>query len=360
MAQELSVTELPPVTLFERPVRRFELASPNLRVELMEYGATVLSVKLRTADSNWATLTRGLAEPEHYVNNPAYMGSVCGRYAGRINGASYSGPTGRVQLSKNHGDHQLHGGERGFNARFWRAEVFEGGDRTGVNFYYTSQDGEEGYPGTLDTCVRYSLDGHMRLCIDYSATAVDKATPVNLTNHCYWNLGDNPLVLSHELKLAARSVLELDANLLPTGASLDVKNTALDFSSVRTLSDAIGALPPGVDGLDHCLHDFSDELGAPGELDHLPMVAEVREPTSGRTMSVYTDQPLLVLYTGNALDGSAGHGGVPQHGGFCIECQQFPDAPNQPAFPSPFVGQGETYTQTSVYAFATICSQSSR
>ena len=355
MAQELSVTELPPVTLLERPVRRFELASPNLRVELMEYGATVLSVKLRTAESNWVTVTRGLAKPEHYLDNPAYMGSVVGRYAGRINGASYSGPAGLVQLTKNHGDHQLHGGERGFDARFWRGETFNDTHRTGISFYYMSEDGEEGYPGTLDTCVRYSVDAQMRLWIDYSARAVDKTTPVNLTNHCYWNLGDDALVLSHELKLAARSVLELDAQLLATGASLDVKDTALDFSSARTISDAISALPPGIDGLDHCLHDFSGGLSGPDELAHLPLVAEVREPNSGRTMSVHTDQPLLVLYTGNALDGSASHGGVPRYGGFCIECQQFPDAPNQPAFPSSFVGQGETYKQTSVYAFTAGC-----
>lgn len=353
MAQELSLTELPSVTLLKRPVRRFELASPNLKIELMEYGATVLSVKLRNIDSGWTTVTRGLAEPEHYIDNPAYMGCVVGRYAGRINGASYAGPQGPVQLSKNHGEHQLHGGERGFDARFWRAETSEVTDRAGISFYYLSEDGEEGYPGALDTCVRYSIDAQMRLWIEYTATAVDQPTPVNLTNHCYWNLGDDPLVLSHEFKLAARSVLELDANLLATGASLDVKDTALDFSKYRTISEAIASLPPGVDGLDHCLHDFSGALGGADELAHLPLVAKVREPNSGHTMSVHTDQPLLVLYTGNALDGSASHGGVPQHGGFCIECQQFPDAPNQPAFPSPFVGQGGTYRQTSVYAFAT-------
>jgi len=357
MAQELKVTQLPSVTLSNRPVRRFQLTSSNLAVELMELGATVLSVKQRTTGSasadgsKWVSLTRGLSEPEHYLANPAYMGSVCGRYAGRIRNASFPGPAGRVQLTRNNGVHQLHGGIRGFNAQFWQAETFEQSGRAGVSFYFKSEDGEEGYPGALDTRVSYSIDDQMRLWIEYTATALDQPTPVNLTNHCYWNLSDEPMVLSHELQLAARSVLELDSDLLPSGRSTAVAKTALDFSKPRTIRDSISALDAGEEGLDHCLHEFSPELGALAESDNLPLVARVLEPKSGRGMLVYTDQPLLVLYTGNALNGSSEHGGVPKFGGFCIECQQFPDAPNQPAFPNSFVGQGETYRQTSVYEF---------
>ena len=367
MAPKLRVTELPAGTVADQPVRRFRLESSMLRLELMEYGATVLSVEHRCADQPWVCVSRGLAAPEHYHHNPAYMGSICGRYAGRIAGASYSGPGGEVQLSSNQGRHQLHGGTRGFNARFWRAEPFEQQDRVGVDFYYVSEDGEEGYPGALETKVRYSIDANARLWIEYAAEALDQTTPVNLTNHCYWNLADqtsgsaSETVFGHKVQLAAQSVLELDANLLPTGASLPVKDTALDFSNGRRIGDAIAALPAGVDGLDHCLHNFSNDLSPWSEWDaelvagpsELPIVARVHEPISGRQLSVYTDQPLLVFYTGNALNGSLEHGGVAQYGGFCIECQQFPDAPNQPGFPSPFVGQGERYEQTSVYAFST-------
>jgi len=359
VAQQPRVTELSSVTISEQPIRRFLLEAGELQVELMEFGATVLSVKLATPSNEWVCLTRGLAKPAHYDHNPAYMGSTCGRYSGRIAGARFSGPEGEVRLSANQGANHLHGGARGFDARVWRAEVFECDNRAGVDFYYFSEDGEEGYPGALDARVRYSIDRQNRLWIEYQATAVGQTTPVNLTNHCYWNLADasqdraQETVLDHELQLAARSVLELDADLLPTGASVACQGTALDFSDSRTLSDSIAALPDGIDGLDHCLHDFSKDLGTLAELDSLTLVARVHEPRSGRNMVVYTDQPLLVLYTGNALTGAPEHGGAPKYGGVCIECQRFPDAPNQSGFPSAFVGQGERYEQTSVYEFST-------
>lgn len=363
MARELSASELTPANIDGQSAKRFCLQSDALRVELMEYGATVLAVHLRAAQGREHCVSRGLARLEHYANNTAYMGAVCGRYAGRITNACYPAPGSTasehgaaeiVRLSANERQHHLHGGVQGFTSRLFSGSLIESADRVGVEFAYLSPDGEEGYPGTLDTRISYWLDQSSRLWIEYSAQALDAVTPVSLTSHCYWNLSDDPLVLEHELQLAARRYLELDANLLPTGASREVRGTALDFSNVRSFRDAFAALPKGNEGLDHCLHDFQ-KLGAEQEPDmpaQVSLVARIRDPSSGRSMRVYTDQPLMVLYTGNALDGSRNHGGNLRHSGFCIECEQFPDAPNHAEFPNAFIEEGEFYRQCTIYEFS--------
>ena len=360
MTTELTASELTPASIDGRGVRRFCLQSDALRVELMEYGATVLAVHLREPDGREHCVSRGLAKPEDYAKNTAYMGSVCGRYAGRVTSASYPAPGSTafggesaeiIRLSANEGEHHLHGGVKGFTSRHFSGSLIESADRVGVEFAYLSPDGEEGYPGALDTRIRYWVDQASRLWIEYSAQALDTVTPVSLTSHCYWNLSDDPRILDHELQLAARRYLELDANLLPTGGTQETRSTALDFSEVRSFGDAFAALPEGSEGLDHCLLDFQT-LGAKQELDIPPQIARICDPSSGRSMRVYTDQPIIVLYTGNALDGSKDHGGHQRHSGFCIECQQFPDAPNHAEFPSTFVDKGEFYRQCTVYEFS--------
>ena len=363
MTTELTASELTPASIDGLDVKRFCLQSDALRVELMEYGATVLAVHLREPDGREHCVSRGLAKPEDYAKNTAYMGSVCGRYAGRVTNASYPAPGSTafggesaeiIRLSANEGEHHLHGGVKGFTSRHFSGSLIQSADRVGVEFAYLSPDGEEGYPGALDTRIRYWVDQGSRLWIEYSAQALDTVTPVSLTSHCYWNLSDAPLILDHELQLAARRYLELDADLLPTGATLETRSTAVDFSEVRSFRDAFAALPQGSQGLDHCLLDFH-QPDAEQERDipaPVSLVARIRDPSSGRSMRVYTDQPVMVLYTGNALDGSKDHGGHSRHSGFCIECQQFPDAPNHAGFPSTFVEEGEFYRQCSIYEFS--------
>ncbi len=382
MTENLSCDELTSCRIAGQSVRRFELRSPLVSVELMEWGATVLSVHLTDRSGASFRVTRDLPSPELYAQNPAYMGSICGRYAGRIAHARFALPqsepdrsadvnprdhsAGEVLLSANQGQHHLHGGEQGFSHRLWKAQLFSAADRVGVSFNYLSAHGEEGYPGTLDTQVTYSLDRRGRLRIDYLATVLDWATVVNLTSHCYWNFSAAESVREHELRLGAHSALIFDAELLPTGASLAVQGSALDFRRARKIGDALQHLPAGAAGFDHCFHGFDrfqsledlaaeasesrPETAAGTDLEPgLLQVAQVADPISGRGMRVYTDQPGLVFYTGNALDGSAEVGGHNRHSALCLECQQFPDAPNQLGFPNPAIAPGESYRQTTVY-----------
>lgn len=353
-------------------VRRFALTNADgLRVELLALGATVQSVCLATPDAADVSLTRGLSEPGQYADSRTYMGAVCGRYAGRIARASFSLNGTAFALTANDGAHHLHGGGRGFSARVWTATPFgpeltsasalPGADPTpvvGVHFDYLSPAGEEGYPGELHSRVSYSLDAESRLRIDYRAVVEGHATPVNLTNHCYWNLSDSPLVHDHVLEVPAAQVLEFDDSLLPSGRRLPVAGTALDFTRPTPIGEQLSKLPRGSAGFDHCFvqaesteRSAARSVSAPESVG-LPMVACLSDPASGRSLKVYSDQPALVLYTGNFLDGGPGSGGHGQHAALCLECQQFPDAPNQPEFPDTVIQPGETYRQTTLYSFA--------
>ena len=253
-------------------------------------------------------------------------------------------------LATNNGPNHLHGGPTGFSRRLWHGEPLPksaGGD-LGVKFTYISEDGEEGYPGRLTATVTYTLTGKDELKIEYTATT-DKATPVNLTNHCYWNLAGagSGSVLNHVLTLNCRRYVPVDEHLIPTGKLQEVAGTPMDFTKPAKIGARIDELkkdsPNG--GYDHC-------YVVNGEPGKLRLAARVVEPKSGRVMEVHTTEPGVQLYTGNFLSGSENDGGYEQHGGFCLECQRFPDAPNQPEFPSAILKPGEVYSQTTVHRFA--------
>lgn len=322
-------------------------ASCGLRATVISYGATLVSLSVpgRTGDSTDIVL--GYDELKGYVEQGGYFGVTVGRYANRIARGRFTLDGAEYRLATNDGENHLHGGLAGFDRVLWDGEIVERHGGAAVRLSYSSKDGEEGYPGNLQCRVTYSLSAEGALRIDYWAET-DKPTPVNFTNHSFFNLagqgsGD---VLSHELTLAAGHYTPVDATLIPTGEVAPVAGTPLDFTTPHALGERIEQVAGGYD------HNFVLDAGE----GDLALAAHVLEPSSGRVLEIATTQPGIQLYTGNFLDGSiAGKGGRPyhRHSGFCLETQHFPDSPNQPRFPSSILRPGTAYDHSAVYAFTT-------
>jgi aldose 1-epimerase len=323
-------------------------------VAITNYGGDVVSVLAPDRAGRSADVALGYKDLAGYLGDKSFLGSLIGRYANRIaRGRFVLGGT-TFALATNDGPNHLHGGNVGFGKRVWDATVVQGSDGDALELRLTSPDGDEGYPGKLQVLVVYSLTADGGLRIDYSATT-DKATIVNLTSHAYFNLagegsGD---VLGHEVEIEADQFTPVDATLIPTGEQRAVAGTPLDFRRPT----AIGAR----------IADPYEQLQVAGGYDHnfvlrgagrtLRRVARVVEPTSGRVLEVLTTEPGLQFYSGNFLDwtivGKSGRA-YGHRGGFCLEAQVFPDAPNRPEFPSAVLRPGEKYTQTTVYRFSVV------
>jgi len=321
----------------------------GVRVSLMNYGASVVDLFTPDRDGNLADIALGFSSFELYPTKSPYFGAIAGRYANRIAGGKFNLEGMIYRLAKNNPPNHLHGGILGFDKLIWNAEVPDS-KKPSVRFTLRSPDGQEGYPGTLDVDVTYTLTDRNELCIDYKATT-DKTTIINLTNHTYFNLAGagNGLVLDHRLKLNAASYTPVNKALIPTGEIKTVIGTPLDFRKSTPIGlriKEVGGEPVGYD------HNFV--LGQ-SFVKRSRIAAEVYEPTSGRRMKVYTDQPGIQFYSGNFLDGTlTGKGGkvYKQYAGFCLETQHFPDSPNQPKFPSTELKPGQTYRTTTIYQFS--------
>jgi aldose 1-epimerase len=274
----------------------------------------------------------------------AYFGATVGRFANRIANAKFTLDGKTYQLAANDGPNTLHGGRRGLDKVVWEGKPTPNGN--GVEFTYSSPDGEEGFPGKLDIKVTYTLSDKNELRIEFEATT-DKATPVNLANHSYFNLAGHgaPTINDHEVKLYANSYTPVDATLIPTGEIAPVANTVFDFRDFHAIGERVGQLDdkPGK-GYDHN-YVLNNQNGS------LALAAEVREPRSGRKLSVFTTEPGIQFYGGNFLTGAQGKGGktYAHRSGFCLETQHYPDSINQPKFPSVVLKPGNTYKHTCIY-----------
>ena len=330
------------------PVGLYVLKNGALMVKVMTYGAIVTEIEAPDRDGKPGDVVLGFDNLEGYLGGHPYFGAAVGRFANRIGGAKFSLDGKDYTLAANNGPNSLHGGAKGFDKVVWKAEEVPGPDPA-VRFTYRSPDGEEGYPGNLDVSVTYTVTKQNELRIDYKATT-DKATPVNLTNHSYFNLGGpaSGTILDHELTLAADRYTPADSSLLPTGKLAPVAGTPLDFTRPTPIGKRIKEIKAEPVGYDH---NFVVRDGG----GRLAFAAKARDPESGRLLEVFTTEPGIQFYTGNFLDGTIkGKGGVAykQHGAFCLEAQHFPDSVHQPNFPSTILRPGQVYTQTTTYKFS--------
>jgi aldose 1-epimerase len=320
--------------------------------KIITYGGIVTELHVPDKAGKMADVVLGFDNLKGYLDGHPYFGAITGRYANRIAGGKFTLDGKPYTLATNNGPNALHGGTQGFDKRVWTAAAGSGNDPA-LTLTYRSPAGEEGYPGTLDSTVTYTLTDDNALRIDYEART-DAATPINLTNHSYFNLaGHNAgTILDHVAMIAADAYTPVDKTLIPTGEVAPVRGTPLDFTTPTPIGarlQQVGGDPVGYD------HNFV--LRQPrGDARNPALAARVTEPKSGRVLEVFTTEPGIQFYTGNFLDGTVtGKGGAvyKQHNGFCLEAQHFPDSPNKPQFPSAVLRPGQTYRQTTVYRFTT-------
>jgi aldose 1-epimerase len=325
-----------------------------MQVRIMEYGATILAIRVPDRNGGIADVALGFDSLADYLTSPRYFGAVVGRYGNRIARGHLVIAGKTYELARNSGPNHLHGGRRGFDKVVWQGAPFRRGDSAGVALRYTSPAGEEGYPGTLQARVTYTLTPANELVVDYTATT-DAATVVNLTQHTFFNLAGAGTrdVLDHELTLHASRFTPVDSTSIPTGELAAVAGTPFDFRAPTRIGAGMAAAHAQLQQSNGYNHNFVLDRDGPGLLH----AAHVSEPTTGRTLDVLTTEPGIQFFTGNSLDGSAlGKGGraYHRHYGFCLETQHFPDSPNQPHFPSTLLRPGETYRTQTVFRFGVI------
>ena len=331
-------------------VQLFTLTNVNgVKATITNFGGTLTSLVVPDKNGKMGDVILGFDnvsgyQSHEFLKSGPYFGALIGRYGNRIRGGKFTLDGKKYTLATNNGANTLHGGKVGFDKVVWQAEPGSSAEGQNLKLTYVSKDGEEGYPGTLNVAVVYTLTADNALKIDYTATT-DKATVVNLTNHAYFNLnhGAGKDILGHEVTLPADRYNVVDTGLIPTGELRPVKGTPFDFTAPHTIGERIAQVPGG--------YDHNWVLSTPTG-QHA--AATVYEPTTGRTLEVTTDQPGIQFYTGNFLDGTLkGKGGTVygKNAGFCLETQHFPDSPNQPNFPSTVLKPGETYHSVSTYKF---------
>ncbi len=379
-------------------VDRFTLINEHgIEVGVMSYGATIMSVRTPDRTGRVDDIVLGFDTLDAYLTRSRYFGAVVGRYGNRIAGGRFTLDGAAIQLTINSGANHLHGGNKGFDKVVWEGEPFDRDGGVGVVFRYTSPDGEESYPGTLKASITYTLTPRDELMLEYRATT-DKATPINLTNHSYFNLAGRARggdILQHLLMLDADRYTPTDDNLIPTGELAPVQGTPFDFRTPTAIGARIDAdheqLRRGK-GYDHNFVLNGGAFGAGGgsnrlrasgasafaeasadrrslgggwsaslaeareqvrrseaEGPALHLAARVVEPTTGRTLDVETKEPGVQFYAGNNLD--LARNGFGRRSGFCLETQHFPDSPNHSNFPSTILRPGRTFESKTVFTF---------
>jgi aldose 1-epimerase len=325
-------------------------------VKIITYGGALQEVRVPDRDGNLANVTLGFNSLAGYQSSDnQYFGCIVGRYGNRIANGTFSLDGVTYHLPINNPPNSLHGGDVGFDKHIWAATPVTKGGNVGLKLTYTSPDGDQGYPGTLDAEVDYTLTNDNQIDIDYTARS-DKKTIVNLTNHAYWNLGGegSGTILDHVLYLNAPHYTPINPVLIPTGAIDPVAGTPFDFTTPTAIgariNDSNQQLTNGL-GYDH-----NFVLDRPSSNSKsVTLAARATDPTSGRVLSIYTDQPGIQFYSGNFLFGQLGTSGQPYNfrDGFALETQHFPDSPNQADFPSTVLKHNQIYKTTTIYQFST-------
>jgi aldose 1-epimerase len=319
---------------------------------ITNYGGTIISLTAADRDGKFGNVVLGHKTLTEYESDTNYLGALIGRFGNRIAGGSFDLDGETYTLAKNSGANHLHGGERGFDRVVWNAEPAMLADGPSLLLKYTSVDGEEGYPGNLEVQVRYTLTNNDELRIEYKADT-DKATPVNLTSHCYFNLSGDAKrdILEHRLKIAAKYFTLIDSNLIPTGEYGLVDGSPFDFRSEKSIGVGIDADNEQITLCGGYDHNWVFDQQGDGQMRYMATVSDL---VNGRVLKVHSTEPGLQFYTGNFLNGSVTGDGVAyaNHYGLCLETQHFPDSPNQPAFPSTILQPGEVYATQTIYTFS--------
>lgn len=325
-------------------------------VKLTNWGATITELHVKDKDGKFGDVVQGFSTLESWLDgggvgkpNPSYFGCTIGRYCNRIGNAKFELDGVEYNLPPNNDPSSLHGGRKGWDKHVWDAEVIERNDGQAVKFSLTSPDGDEGYPGEVKAETVYVLTDDNQLKIEMSATT-DKATPVNMTNHTYFNLAGegSGTILDHELKLETDKITTFGENDIPTGEIKSVEGTPFDFTKSTRIGDRIDQLQGDPGGYDQNYMLREEKISTP------ELAAAVYDPTTGRTLEVWTTEVGIQFYSGNYLDGTqTGKSGkkYEKHYGFCLEPQFHPDSPNKPDFPSSILKPDENYRHVTVFKF---------
>ena len=326
-------------------VQQFTLRnSHGMQAKVIEYGAIITEISVPDRNGKYTNVVLGSDSLESYLKGfPA--AAVIGRYANRIRDGRFTLDGKTFQLTKNAGENHIHGGQKHFGKSLWKGAKSENSKEACVELKYTSPDGEEGFPGTLQVSVTYTLTEGNELKIEYRANT-DQATVVNMTNHAYFNLsGAGTNVLDHELQIEADQATVVDKSLIPTGPLVSIAGIALDFRSPRRIGERIMQLYGALDGT---LRGYDHNYVLRGEPGTLRLAAKVLEPKSGRLMECSTTEPGMQLFTANSFNNNP----FPKHGAFCLETQHYPDSPNHPEFPSVVVRPGVPWSSTTLFRFS--------
>ncbi|QTQ14094.1 galactose mutarotase [Treponema parvum] len=329
----------------------YTVSNGKMSFSATDYGCIITSILLPDPRSGKVDVSLGYSTLTGYACGTSSFGAIVGRFANRIGNAKFSLDGKDYALDVNScGADCLHGGYTRYDKMLWKSSVFSNKNGIGVKFTRTSRDMEQGFPGNVKLEVVYTLDKFNRITLKYKASS-DAATPINITNHTYFNLAGRGSVEDHVLQMNCPSYLEVDKNLIPTGKLIRVNGSAFDFLKSKKLGKDIKKTG---NGYDHCfvteVYDPDMKSAFDGEVKY---AATIEDPVSGRAMKVYTDQIGIQLYTGNFLNGETGRNGMKygKHEAFCLETQCFPDTPNKKDFPSCILYPGKKYKALTVYEF---------